>query len=162
MSTISVPELNRSDAIVAFSGDNAFLSNFSPSPITLHWPETAEGSLTCMVPTVEHGYQASKCLLLADAIQVCEVRRPYQAKRLGRLHQARPNWEEIKLDVMKHLLWAKFAPGQELRRQLLATEGRMLIEGNDWGDDFWGMVPTAEGLQGENHLGRILMEIRDS
>ena len=51
----------------------------------------------------------------------------------------------------------------ELRHQLLATGGRLLIEGNRWGDRFWGMEFT-EGdheLVGDNVLGVLLMDIRD-
>ncbi|WP_308694469.1 NADAR family protein [uncultured Veillonella sp.] len=41
--------------------------------------------------------------------------------------------------------------------KLLATRDRMLIEGNDWGDTFWGMVDG----EGENNLGKILMRVRE-
>jgi hypothetical protein len=34
-----------------------------------------------------------------------------------------------------------------------------LVEGNRWGDQFWG-VDLRTGL-GENHLGKILMKVRD-
>jgi predicted NAD-dependent protein-ADP-ribosyltransferase YbiA (DUF1768 family) len=33
------------------------------------------------------------------------------------------------------------------------------MEGNSWGDSFWG-VSLDTGM-GTNHLGRILMDIRD-
>ena len=38
----------------------------------------------------------------------------------------------------------------------MATRDRVLIEGNDWGDTFWGMTDG----EGENHLGKILMRVR--
>ncbi len=44
----------------------------------------------------------------------------------------------------------------ELCRLLLSTGNRSLVEENTWGDTFWG---TVNGY-GENHLGRILIDIR--
>ena len=43
-----------------------------------------------------------------------------------------------------------------LRDLLLATKQRVLIEGNTWGDTFWGV---CNGV-GQNHLGRTIMEKR--
>lgn len=44
-----------------------------------------------------------------------------------------------------------------LKLQLLQTSNVKLIEGNEWKDRFWGMYRG----QNENHLGKILMKIRD-
>lgn len=44
----------------------------------------------------------------------------------------------------------------ECRDQLLATGGVELIEGNDWGDAFWGVC----GGYGQNWLGVLLMLVR--
>jgi hypothetical protein len=56
---------------------------------------------------------------------------------------------------MVDLLCQKFT-NSELRQKLLATEDAILIEGNTWGDTFWGV---CKGV-GKNHLGKILMAIR--
>ncbi len=40
---------------------------------------------------------------------------------------------------------------------LLATGSAELIEGNDWGDDYWGRATP----QGKNHLGVVLMQVRE-
>ena len=45
----------------------------------------------------------------------------------------------------------------EYRQRLLDTGDRELIEGNTWGDRFWGVCRG----EGENKLGRILMRVRD-
>jgi len=42
-------------------------------------------------------------------------------------------------------------------RKLEATAGAVLVEGNAWGDRFWGSVEGS----GQNWLGRLLMEIRE-
>ena len=56
---------------------------------------------------------------------------------------------------MKILLRQKFGDAW-LRAKLLATGDAELIEGNYWHDTFWGMCNG----KGENHLGRLLMEVR--
>jgi predicted NAD-dependent protein-ADP-ribosyltransferase YbiA (DUF1768 family) len=56
---------------------------------------------------------------------------------------------------MRDLLRQKFAH-PELRRLLLATGDAELVEGNTWGDRFWGVCAG----RGQNHLGRLLMAIR--
>ena len=79
------------------------------------------------------------------------------AKRSGRNATMRPGWDAIKIDVMRKLLRLKFSPGSPLAIQLISTGTSKLVEGNTWGDRFWGVC----GGTGENHLGRLLMETRD-
>lgn len=62
---------------------------------------------------------------------------------------------------MYSLVWKKFHNNPELKALLLATGDAQLEEGNAWGDVYWGISPVGSG-QGENHLGRILMKVRDS
>ena len=69
----------------------------------------------------------------------------------------RPAWDDIKLNVMRDLVWRKFSEDPELRAKLLATGDAELVEGNAWGDTFWGVDQSGKG---ENHLGKILMETR--
>jgi predicted NAD-dependent protein-ADP-ribosyltransferase YbiA (DUF1768 family) len=58
---------------------------------------------------------------------------------------------------MRHLLESKFGKANpELRQMLIDTNPCVLIEGNTWGDRFWGV---CEG-KGENMLGRLLMNLR--
>jgi predicted NAD-dependent protein-ADP-ribosyltransferase YbiA (DUF1768 family) len=56
----------------------------------------------------------------------------------------------------------KFTQHQDLARALDGTGNAELQEGNDWGDVFWGRVwnPGLEIWEGENTLGRLLMELR--
>ena len=133
--------------ITSFTGEYRFLSNFFPAVVTL------DGET---YPSVEHAYQAAKTTspIAREAIRTCP--KPGQAKRNGRMVQLRPDWEEIKLDVMRDLLWQKFQH-YDLREQLLATGDRRLIEGNHWNDTFWGV---CRGV-GQNWLGVLLMEIRE-
>ena len=134
-------------AIIRFSGYHRWLSNFWCVPVQLDgiW-----------YTTVEHAYQAAKTLDVNLRAKIAVCVRPGEAKRLGRRVPLRPDWEEIKLEVMEKLLRQKFAASTTLARQLTATGDAELIEGNPWGDRFWGV---CDG-EGKNHLGRLLMAVR--
>ena len=80
-----------------------------------------------------------------------------EAKRLGRSVSLRPDWDKIKVEVMKWVIHQKFQ-NPELRQLLLDTGDEELVEGNTWGDTFWGV---CNGY-GKNMLGKILMEERES
>ena len=133
--------------IDCFDGEFAFLSNFHPSMIT-------DGNE--WFPTVEHYFQAAKTTNMEEYKAIAAALTPGQAKRLGRKVTLRPDWEEVKDQVMLEALRKKFSI-PILREQLLATENKYLIEGNTWGDKYWG-VCEGEGL---NHLGALLMRVRE-
>jgi predicted Rossmann fold nucleotide-binding protein DprA/Smf involved in DNA uptake len=61
----------------------------------------------------------------------------------------------IKEEVMRKCLSQKFAI-PELGTALLATGTAELIEGNSWGDTYWGVCNHA----GQNRLGELLMQER--
>lgn len=132
-----------------FVGEYAFLSNFHPSTVTY------EGK---RYPTVEHAFQAAKTFDENSKEAVRKATTPGDAKKLGRLVSLREGWDEIKVDIMRDLIRRKFQ-NPFLRPLLLATGDAELIEGNYWNDRFFG-VCMRTGV-GENHLGRILMEVRD-
>ena len=138
--------------VMEFQGEYRFLSNF--------WgcEHPVEGEFGLRFNTVEHAYQAAKCEYQEDAEKFQSLSSPGEAKRLGRQVKIRPDWEEIKLQVMEELVRDKFSFNPELKEKLLATGDQELQEGNRWGDTFWG-VDLRTG-RGENHLGRILMKVR--
>jgi ribA/ribD-fused uncharacterized protein len=68
----------------------------------------------------------------------------------------RPDWDDVKVDIMRDILRAKVQQHPYVRRKLLATGDRTLIE-NSWRDSYWGWGPNYNGL---NMLGKIWMEIR--
>lgn len=133
--------------IDSFTGENRFLSNFWPSEVEL------DGML---FPTVEHAYVAAKTLDLEQRAEIATVATPGQVKRLGRKLVLRPDWEDVKLSIMEDLVRQKFQDPR-LAKVLLATGDQELVEGNTWGDTFWGVCFNV----GLNHLGLILMEVRD-
>jgi ribA/ribD-fused uncharacterized protein len=135
------------DVIDSFSGIYSFLSNFHPSPIIY-------GGL--VYPTVEHAFQAMKTQDHAMRRKISDASGPRVAKTLGRNVELRPDWDDIKLSVMNLFVTRKFTESTDLGTRLIATGDAELIEGNHWNDTFWGVC----GGVGENHLGKILMEVR--
>jgi len=131
-----------------FSGEYRWLSNFFMSPVEY------EG---IVYPSSEHAFQAAKTKNINERVSIFHLPTPGQAKRRGREIELRSDWDEVKFSIMKTIVRNKFANHSELKEKLIATKGIFLEEGNTWGDKIWG---TVEG-KGENHLGRILMEIRD-
>lgn len=105
----------------------------------------------------EAAFQAQKCMTEEEKVQFTEF-GPGKSKGVGRRVQLRPDWNEVKVGIMEEIVRAKFTQHPELAARLLATGDKVLVEGNHWGDTFWG-VDTRTG-QGENHLGKILMKVR--
>lgn len=132
-----------------FRGEYDFLSNFYEAPVT--W----EG-LTYR--NSEAAFQAGKVLTNEERLPFTEA-PSNKSKRMGRQVQLRPDWEQVKTQVMEEVVRAKFTQNPDLAARLLATGDALLVEGNTWGDVCWG-VDTRTG-RGENRLGVILMKVRD-
>lgn len=131
-----------------FRDENYYLSNFYEVPVTYQ-------GLTYM--NNEAAFQAQKT---TDPKQreLFTRMNSSEAKKAGRQLVLRKDWEDIKVSVMRDLVYAKFEQNPELLDKLHATGDAYLEEGNTWGDKIWG---TVNGV-GANLLGQILMEVRDS
>jgi len=129
-----------------FRGYYDFLSNFYPCDIAI-------GGIT--FPSSENAYHYFRTND-EDAKKKFIVLPPAGAKKLAKKCRTKPNWDEIKLGVMRYVCEQKFAQNSYLALLLIDTLGETLIEHNWWGDTFWGV---CNGI-GENHLGKILMDIR--
>ena len=138
--------------IVEFDGDYAFLSNFYPSTIY-------HDGIT--YPTNEHFFQAMKTLDIDERKAIAAAETPGLAKRMGRNVKLRPDWEKIKVDVMRLGLILKFTDA-ELAEKLIATGDEELVEGNWWHDNTWGNChcTACSRKGGRNLLGMLLMEVR--
>lgn len=135
------------EVIDSFTGDFGFLSNFSPHPIELSeriWP------------TAEHLFQALKTFSFAEQEAIRLQPTPGKAKRMGRKVTLAPRWDQKRIEAMTFVVREKFDQHPAIAELLISTGDAELIEGNNWGDRFWGQVNG----EGENHLGRILMQIR--
>lgn len=131
----------------SFRGQYRFLSNFFPA--LCHW----EG---ITYPTVEHAYQAAKTLSFDARAVIAGALTAQEAKHLGRHVTLRADWDRVKLPIMTDLLHLKFS-NREVGNLLLLTGDAELVAGNWWGDRFWGVCAGV----GENHLGKLLMQVRD-
>ncbi len=49
----------------------------------------------------------------------------------------------------------------QFRMQLARSEGKTIYEISSEKDRYWGVIPRDTGFDGENHLGKLLMEHRD-
>lgn len=134
--------------INSFEKEYDFLSNFYPCEINFDGID---------YPSSEHAYQAAKSHDRNVKLKIAQLESPGKAKRYARTIEIEPNWDKNKLNIMRNILAKKFASGSQLHKKLKETGSAILIEGNTWGDIFWGMC----GGKGKNHLGKILMEIRD-
>lgn len=130
-----------------FEGEHAFLSNFYEAHQYLN-------GIT--YPTNEHYYQAMKAINPVDHAVIVHAVSASDAKKLGKKVKCRVDWEHVKIAVMLQGLQAKFTQNKELREQLMQTYPAILIEGNWWKDDFWGICTP----DGQNWLGRLLMMVR--
>jgi ribA/ribD-fused uncharacterized protein len=124
-------------------------SNFSAHPVEL------KGRIW---PTSEHYFQAQKFAGTEHEELVRLAKSPTVAARMGRSRERplRPDWEDVKQNIMREVLRAKFTQHPGLRSLLLSTGDAQLVEHTNR-DSYWG--DGGDG-SGRNHLGQLLMEIR--
>lgn len=139
--------------ITSFSGEYSFLSNFYPAPTPFD---------NVLWPTSEHAYVAAKTTCQNERAKLQQILLPGKAKRYGRTVTLRPDWAHVKLAMMEDIVNAKFTHNPELAEKLVATDPKLIMEGNQWHDNFFGKCrcQNCHGRKFYNHLGRILMNIR--
>ena len=160
----NIPNRPKAEPITQFRGPYRFLSNFQECEIH---------ALGHVFNSTEAAYQAAKRVDDFEFHAKIAAMGPKDAMHYGRsLPITTPYWHEhFKFDVMKSVCEQKFSQHEWLRFSLLGTRDATLEEGNSWGDKVWGTdlndpLPQviAESLgqvyNGENHLGKILMEVR--
>ena len=84
------------------------------------------------------------------------------AKRLGRQIHMRLDWDDVKYEHMKNVLFAKFTQSEKHKQLLLSTGNQWLVELTYWHDNTWGICNCARCIKklSENMLGLALMEVR--
>lgn len=114
-------------------------------------------------PTVEHAFQAAKCVNDAEKEKIRRARSPTEAKKVGQTVQLRSDWESQKVNLMEEILRIKFSHSK-MRDLLDQTKDSELIEGNTWHDNYWGdcICEQHKSVEGVNVLGKLLMKIRDT
>lgn len=133
-----------------FRKEYAFLSNFTA--VNIEYDKV-------IYPSVENFYVAMKTLDDEIRVQISKMSAS-EAKKFGKAMKIRPDWDKVKLDVMCWGLCEKFKQ-EPFKSKLLATKNENIVEGNYWGDTFWGVDLKQNPNVGENYLGRILMKVRE-
>lgn len=131
-----------------FRDEYEFLSNFYEIPVTYEGINYRNS---------EAAFQAAKCVGENLSYRPSFSRLSGgQAKRRGRQVPLRSDWEEVKDEVMKEILFCKFRQNPGVAQRLIETGSIELVEDNTWGDTYWG---RCNG-EGKNMLGKLLMEVR--
>lgn len=133
-----------------------WLSNMTPVLITFRGKT---------YPSVEHAYMSAKIDDEKWRIFCTSTERTSgQIKKLTQqallLSPLVDNWETEKLIVMEECLREKFKQ-EPFKTKLIETGNQNIQEGNHWNDTFWGVDLKVSPNVGENHLGRLIMKIRD-
>src|SRR5208282_2445425 len=110
--------------------------------------------------TAEHAYHYYKFPHHAEIQgRVLCARSAHEAYKIGQTYKNLyfDKWDEIKISVMHNILRAKVNQHEYVRRKLLETMDRTLVE-DSWRDNFWGIGPNKDG---ENWLGNLWMQVRN-
>jgi len=108
--------------------------------------------------TSEHIYHSEKFNDSKLIEQLKETRSAHDAMKLAYANREnyKKDWDDIKLKVMKDILRAKVEQHPYVKKKLLESGDKELIE-NSWRDSYWGWGANKDG---ENHLGKLWMEVR--
>lgn len=148
--------LDTDKQVFFYEQDFYVLSNFSSFEV--EWSGFA-------FKTAEHLYHWLRFTLSDDlhgrAVVARDVKNARSAHDAFKIAQENKShqwemWDSKKTGFMREILRCKADQHEYVRRKLLATGDRELIE-NSWRDDFWGWGPNRDG---QNMLGKLWMEVR--
>lgn len=146
--------LDTDERVCFYEQEFYVLSNFSA--FAIYW--TVEGTETRFDTSeaLYHWHKFPDHPGLRRAIRTADS--AHSAFKYAEFHRAerRPDWDSVKVAIMRSILCAKVEQHEYVRRKLLETGDRELVE-NSWRDSFWGSGPNGDGL---NMLGKLWMEIR--
>ncbi len=109
--------------------------------------------------TSEHYFQAQKFHATKYEEEIRLLDNPMKAAEMGRNRNLplREDWEEVKDDIMRKAVLAKFSQNTEIKEKLLETGEETIVE-KTTNDYYWGCGTNGTG---KNMLGIILMETRE-
>lgn len=136
-------------SIVWMLNEREGLGRFDTSEHLYHWLKFSGQANPKLVNTADQRTVAAAIRAAPSAHEAFKIAEHHRSHR-------RRDWDEIKVGVMRAILRAKANQHEYVRRKLLATGDRELVE-NSWRDDFWGWGLNRDG---QNMLGKLWMEIR--
>lgn len=144
-------KLDTNTQVFFYEQDFYVLSNFSS--FRIDW----KGQTFDTSEAVYHWEKFPSEPWIQDAI--CAAPSAHEAFKLAERNKAfrRKDWDDLKRDVMKWILYAKVQQHEYVYRKLMETGDRELIE-DSWRDSTWGWGADQKG---QNLLGKLWMEIRD-
>lgn len=137
------------DVISSFKGEYDFLNNRYGCSFV--WQGIRYNN-------VESAFQASKYTDESERKILSRMSADKAVKKSMDFTQS-AEWEDCKLNIMESIIMAKFDQNPSLKKRLIETDDRILINGNNKHETYWGV--DLYSWTGENHLGKILMAIRD-
>ena len=149
----------------SFRGERFFLSNMFSCNLSLGnfsqglFYHSVSPDPNFVYTSSEQAFQCTRTMNQQDLELIASSPNAFEAKKRSKGVHPRPDWNQVKVPIMVYVVYFKFSQNEELTRLLLNTMGEELIEGNNWKDSFWGVDLTTG--KGQNHLGRILMLIRE-
>ncbi len=132
-----------------FIGDKyGFLSCLAFSPMVINHIH---------FPNAMAAFQSFKTTDLAYRKFRFENCEPFDAYKAGHRLPLRPDWKDLREDVMLQILKRKFRI-PAFREKLVALDEPIVADTKDKNDEFWGVYYKSGG--GRNTLGRLLMRVR--
>lgn len=132
------------------------LSNTACLPIYLFDKKVANAEIVYHALKFSNNPDLQETILASDFVNDVRVLAEQQ------ISHVRPDWETIKIDVMRWVLRAKFSHNiKEMRGGLLFTRNKELVV-RSLTDDYWGAIlmhSEKDVLVGKNILGYLLKEL---
>ena len=151
----------KTGVVKEFRGEYFFLSNYYETP--MEWRNLDFRSAEQAFAYAKTFFAKSDYYGEEYRTEILNAKTPGDAKKIGRNALINVEaWDRYKVMYMREIVHAKFATGHGLVGPLINTGAMMLVEGNNWGDKFWGRcLDSASGkMVGLNTLGVLLMEER--
>lgn len=142
--------LDNEKQVLFYENEFYCLSNFSSFAVE-------ENNILYM--TSEHLYHCKKFDDENIIQKIINAKSAHDAQKIaiGNVVNVVKGWKDIRVKVMKEILLLKLNQHPYVKKKLIDTGDREIIE-NSWRDDFWGW---GENQDGQNILGKLWMEIRD-
>ncbi len=153
-------ETKEEGAAVCFYGKHSVFSNFYLNPMEVSGKKYSSN---------EQFYTVKKCEMSDKpelALRASHAKYPLQANAIGRSVKLD---NDMRIEVMRTGLLAKFGPEGELRDVLVNTGNKLIVEASPF-DLFWGTgcglrdpkLKDSKNWKGQNQMGKLLMSIRES